>query len=150
MTPHTRTLLAIGAGLAWLAALVTDWITIHAAQVQFEGFGTMNDMVAPFGIPVSANSGSVSFAGVSMELLWVVAAGGVGSLLAGLRAVGKARLPRAVPLTLVGLATLFTGSAWQAALDPDTSIGPGIVAASIGAMLGCLLSLLSTPEQHRG
>jgi len=142
MTHSTRILLAVGAGLAWLAALVTDWMTLHGAQVQMEGFGGPSEMVAPFGIPVSAHSGAVSFAGATLDLWLVVAAGGLGSLLAGYRAVGLDRLPRAVPLGIVGLATLFTGSAWLAAVDPGATLGPGLVAASVGSVLGCVLALV--------
>lgn len=142
MTQSTRMLLAVGAALAWLAALVADWMTIFAAQIQMEGFGLPNEMQAPFGIPVSAHSGTVSLAGLSMDLWLVVAAGALGSLLAGYRALGKDRLPRPLPLALVGVATLFTASAWQAALDPSATIGPGIVAASVGAVAGSVLALL--------
>ena len=147
MNEGTRTLMAIGAGLAWLAALGAEWMTIHGATIQLEGFedhSGMRHLASPSGIPVSANSGTVSLVGVPLDIWIIVAAGGVGSLLAGLRAVGKAALPRLVPLALVVIATLYVGSAWIAALDSDVSLGPGLIAASTGSILGCLLAFASS------
>ena len=156
MTHSTRIFLSVGAGLAWLAAMGGDWLTLHQATVNLESLsfnggsmapGNVNldwggGLLAPADLAIHPTNGTLTLAGFELDLWLIVALGGIGSLLAGLRATGKASLPRLVPIALLAVASLYVAAAWALNSDPQASLGPGLIAGSVGAALGWLLAAL--------